>query len=362
MELKMKRNPFISLLIIIVSVFFFVPGIYGQEDIEPEKTSTGYCIKEVLVFKLSEANVLNITNKHGNIIIDEASKDSIRISYDINVGSFVEDAATEVLEQISVNDYVSEKTLYLKTMFEDEFQSAYDFSINYHIFVPSGTKLIINNEFGNIHLSNPNSDITVDAGYGDLFIKDSDDTPAGKVELKLNFINGDIRNITNASVYLSNCKLNFHGSDLLKGDTRFCIIKTDSVKEVNTSSEIDRYEINYSDKVNLKGEKTIATVSGLGKNGHFEIKSGKLDVGLSSSVSSLTVANEAATTTVEVPAGLSYVLNGEVKDGKIIHYRQNALKILKDMDTFSFSGEFGSEPFTNITIFNSSADIIFKRK
>ncbi|NPA37877.1 MAG: hypothetical protein GXO47_13630, partial [Chlorobi bacterium] len=111
----------------------------------------------------------------------------------------------------------------------------------------------------------------------------------------------------------------------------------------------------------MKGTGTIAKISELKYNGHFELQDSELTIAATNSIKSLTIANENTKTILSVPKDLSYVLNGEVEDGSIFHYKKDSLSILNDFDSVSFSGEFGTEPYANIIVFNKSADIIFKQ-
>ncbi|NPA36997.1 MAG: hypothetical protein GXO47_09125, partial [Chlorobi bacterium] len=165
----MKKETLISIIISIAAIYIFGTNTYSQDEKTPVKSSAGYSVKKVLMYNSTGIGTLNIRNKHGNISIDGITgSDSVRIAYEINVGSFVEEAAYEVINQIKINDFVSEKTLYIKTLFQEDFQSAYDFSVNYHIWLPENTNIVINNEFGDLNITGVADEITINAGYGNI--------------------------------------------------------------------------------------------------------------------------------------------------------------------------------------------------
>ncbi len=356
----MKNIAFTYILFILLFASGSISFAQDEERPEPEKTSTGHAVSETFLYKSSEANAASITNKHGNITIDAWDKDSIKIIYDINVGTFDEDLAKETLDQITVYKYISGKKLHLTTRFEENFQSSFTFSINYHLYVPATLKAEITSNFGNIYFNGMQEEVYVKADYGKLFIN-NDSVNLKLARMHLSFFETEISNTDTVNFYLNNSTLNIKNIRKMSGKTNFSVLNGDSIQFVKLTTNIDRLNLNEIYSINIKGEKTFCTVNNLKYKGHFEINSGGLNVSVKRSLKSLTVANTKANTTVSVPTGLGYLLHGEVKQGKLTHYSQNELKVLRDIDTVTFSGEFGNDPKANITLFNTMSNLTVKR-
>ncbi len=333
----------------------------NSERPEPQKTSTGYVVTETFLYKGKEAKAAVIVNKHGNITVDAWNKDSIKIVYKINVGTYDEDLAGETLDQIKVNKYITGKTLYLKTIYDEDFQSSFSFSVNYHLFVPPALKTKIVSQFGNLYLSGLKEEIKIKADYGKLFIK-NDSTTLKAAILHLTFIDGEISKTDTVKFFLNNCKIDLNNIYKTSGITNFTVLNGNSIHNVSLTSNMDRINLNDVGTITVKGEKTFCTVNGLNEKGHFEINTGGLKVSVNNSLNSLTVANTKANTELSIPRGMAYLLHGEVKQGVLIHYDQNALKVLRDVDTVTFSGEFGMNPETNITLFNTGSNLTIKKQ
>ncbi len=346
----------VSTLGITILFLFLVIFANGQEK-TVEKISTGYGFKDEIIHKAKGLNVLNIKNKYGNITVDGWDKDSIQIVYEISIGTYTEDLAQEIMDQITVREYTSGKELFVKTLFEEEFHSAFTFSINYKINVPYKLQTNIKTGFGNTYLKDIQGKISVNAEYGKLFIKNPKSTDLPELNLILDFVEGEIENADNVSLNLNNCTFDIDKINNISGKTKFSVIRIDEVNRMYLTSEIDRFTIGVADSVTITGDKSFITIDNLSEFGHFEINTGGLKVTAGNTIKSLTVANIKANSEITLPETLSYLLHGEVKQGVFTHYMQNSLRILRDQDTISFSGEFGDNPTANIIIFNTSSSL-----
>ena len=357
----MKKSAFTYILFILLLASGGISFAQDEERPQPEKTSTGYTISETFSYKSSEANAASITNKHGNITIAAWDKDSIKIVYDINVETFDKRLATETFNQISIHKYISGKKLHLTTRFNENFQSGITFSVNYHLFVPATLKAEVTSNFGNIYLRGLQEEVSVKADYGKLFVKNNS-ARLKLARLHLSSFEVKISNTDIVNLHLSNSTVNIKNIRKMSGKTNFSMLKGGPIRLVRLTTNIDRLEINEVDSITLKGEKTFCTVNNLKYSGHFEINTGGLNVSVKRSLKSLTVANTKANTTVSVPTALGYLLHGEVKQGKLTHYSRDELKVLRDFDTVTFSGEFGNDPKANIILFNTMSDLTVKRQ
>jgi len=365
----MKQRSKISVILLCLFFSFPLISVKGQiknkeeEERIPEKTQTGYQYKDQIEYLSKKTNAIDLKNKYGNITVDAWDIDSVKIEYEININTFDEELAKELTEQITVEDNKAGKTLFIKTVFAEDFQSGVPFSINYHVHIPDKVNTKIKTGFGDTYVKDILSDISVTAEYGKLFITNQDSSNVyPSLVLTLSFIDGEISYANRAELNLNNCRFDIKRIGKVTGNTRFCVIMADTINNADLKTEIDRYTINYADSISVVGEKTFCTVNELNDSGHFEINEGGLNLKISDNLSTLTVANIKANTVLTVPSSLSYILHGEIKQGVLSHYSKNSLKIVRDMDTITFSGEFGENPKTNITLFNTSSGLTIKKQ
>ena len=346
-------------IIILITLFIFsfsIISVKAQEKV-PEKISTGFGYKEEIVHKAKGISVLDIKNKYGNITIEGWEKDSVVIVYEINIGTHNLELAQEILDQINVREYSTGKGLFIKTLFEEDFHSTFTFSINYHISIPYELQTDIKTGFGNTYLKDIQGEISVNAEYGKLFITNQNETELPSLNLTLNFVEVEIQNAENATLNFNNCTFDINKINNLNGKTKFSVIKIQTVKQMKLTSEIDRFTISHADSVTITGDKSFCTINDLLLFGHFEINTGGLKVNAGNTLESLTVANTKANSEITLPQTLQYLIHGEVKQGLFSHYRKNRLRIMREQETISFSGEFGDKPTANIIIFNTSSNL-----
>ncbi len=350
-----------STLGVILFFLFTFMSVNGQEKVV-EKISTGYGFGEEFIHKAKEIDALNISNKYGDITVNGWDKDSVQIVYEINIGTYNKDLAQEILDQINVREYSNGKELFVKTIFEEEFHSAFTFSINYRINMPYKLKSKIETGFGNTFLKDIQGKVSIKAEYGKLFITNQNSTDLPELNLTLDFVEGEIEEASNAQLILNNCTFNLNKIKNIGGRTKFSAININEVNRLELTSEIDRFSIIHADSVTITGEKSFCSIDKLSNFGRFEINTGGLKVNAGNTLTSLSVANIKANSEITLPSTLSYLIHGEVNQGLFSHYQKNNLKITREQETISFSGEFGDKPTANIIIFNTSSNLSVLKK
>ncbi len=346
--------------IILLSLFSYT--LANGQDKTVKKTSTGYGFNKEFIHKAKGINLLNIKNKYGNVTIEGWDKDSVQIVYEVSIDTYNKKLAQEIRNQITIREYTTGKGLFVKTIFEEDFHSAFTFSIDYKINIPFKLKTEIKTGFGNTFLKDVQGKVSIKAEYGKLFITNQNSEEAPELNLSLDFVEGEIEHAKSARINLNNCAFDINRINEIDGETKFSMIDIDEVNRVKLISEIDRFNISRADSVTITGEKSFCSIKNLSLFGHFEINTGGLKVGVGNTLKSLTVANERANSDIKLPANLNYLIHGEVNRGVFSHYQQSNLRVSREHETISFSGEFGDDPTTNIIIFNTSSNLSVRRK
>ena len=125
---------------------------------------------------------VEITNKYGNVEVENWDKDSVVIAIEVKASAKKLDVAWEMVESTNFNiggnrSYVFAETTFgsngsfIKKGFQDlnyQLNGNRELQVNYKVFIPEGCRLVVNNKFGNILLPNLTGAVRIDLAHGDL--------------------------------------------------------------------------------------------------------------------------------------------------------------------------------------------------
>ncbi len=154
----------------------------GDDDTKVSKTiSQGYL--------MGENSYLEITNKYGQILINNSANDSVNVKVEVIAYGKDGAAATKILERVDFDFVQTNQYLTLETVldrksgaFKELWNNIGDYSktllsknkleINYVVSVPVGTALTLNNKFGDVFIADRNQKVDIDMSHGDLRAND----------------------------------------------------------------------------------------------------------------------------------------------------------------------------------------------
>jgi len=351
----MKRVHIITLSLLLISLFH--TNIVGHVSGRNYLNNNEPYIKR---FDATNIKELKLCNKHGYIDLTSWDKNEIVIEVIVNVETTSYNESEKVLDFIRFRNRSYDHTLDFRTVFTKDFFANYPFTINYNVKVPKHIKLSISNTIGDVRIRHIDGELQLTQSYGKLELKDiaSDKNHA----LNLSFVEGAIDSIGAVKADFSNCTLNMSNGQSLKGKTNYCMASFVNIKNLNINSFTDRLTISNSDSLTLKGSHFIGKIDQLNTYGFCELERGQLLVDAAETIKELTISNKRVKTTVTIPHGVSYLLNGEVFNGTFTHPTPQLLQLFKEGDTVSFSGQLGHKTETpaNLILFNKNASITIK--
>ena len=159
------------------------------------------------------SDVINISARKADITIHSWDKPMVRVYVRIAVSHSDETTAKRELQYVHCNTGKTGKNIYINNYFSlpagvNRINSV--ISVNYEIYVPAKTSLIINNDYGNCEVNGVNGLINLNNNYGNIY---------------LNNLQGIIR------IYAKLCNIK---ADLLYGESEFNTENSDySVKNLN---------------------------------------------------------------------------------------------------------------------------------
>lgn len=174
--------------------------------------------KEILKsFDKAGVSELTISNKYGQIEVEQAEGDQILVAVTVAVTAKSDSKADGMLEFINVRDtksgnYINVETEFGKDMTFQQLLSSLEVHVDYKVTVPKGIKVRLINTDGNIYVSEFAGDMNVDLKTG-------------------NFKAGSMKE---GELYVKQHKGEFRiaSVDFLTGDFKACVLKIENGDEV----------------------------------------------------------------------------------------------------------------------------------
>lgn len=160
----MKKSAYKSgMLFILLAIFLSTLALSGQEV-------TKEFHKE---YKANKNATLNISNKYGDVIIQNWDKDMVVIDVKVSVSFPNKERAGKLLNYIDVQFSESENQISARTMIDNRFSfsgwgnESRRFSINYNVKMPLSTNLTLTNKYGDVNIDELHNLVNLDIKYGD---------------------------------------------------------------------------------------------------------------------------------------------------------------------------------------------------
>lgn len=106
------------------------------------------------------------------------------------------------------------------------------------IYMPAGTKIDIENKYGNVMLFNGITEASIDISNGNLEVGD-----INKLILRSKYANANLGNLKNAEVELMNGRFSAQNIDQLDIDSKYSNIELAAVKNLSIRSNVDEYDV-----------------------------------------------------------------------------------------------------------------------
>ena len=216
--------------------FLLLSGLMAKDGDDFEEVKT---YKETVV--VSDDFELEITNKHGNVVLENWDKDSVSVEVVIRVNSVDLVKIQNIIKTIEVDfdshaDYLAVTTEWLNPgrSFKADIMSLFgeqSVSVDYLVKLPKDIELDITNRYGNIRMGNFDGQLKLDLSYGNIYAR-------------------KIKNGRSIKIKYGKLKI----KEIEKGDivARFSNVKIDKVGEVDLNSSSSEIEIEEVENISLK--------------------------------------------------------------------------------------------------------------
>lgn len=260
---------------------------------------------------VSQVSKLELSNKYGNIHIDDNRKDSVII----NVEIWVEGSgsrAQRLLDNISVDINTSGSTVTATTEFRNEFNNNnQNFGIDYNVSIPADRDLSVEQKYGNVSMNNLTGKGIFDIKYGELRAKD---LLATSLVMDIAYSKVNIDATKDLDLTIKYSKINLGKGDNLKIDSKYSGLIIGDCKDVTLDSKYDDFRFktinNLTTSSMYTGYKIDQLQSSLVLNngyGDFTVNT------IPANFKSIKVSSRYATVKLGIASGASYKLDGTVR-------------------------------------------------
>jgi hypothetical protein len=208
----------------------------------------------------SSVTALKITNKFGEVKINDMGGDSVTIKVVITIDNASENKAKELMNRIHINFEKTGNMVIAETEIEESFRNNQSFSIDYLVNIPKDRELGIVNRYGNVIIADLEAKGSFDVDYGS-FTAGNVKVPAGnQLLLQVSYGKANIESVNDAKVDIKYSKLyadkignlqivtKYSGIEIgqcesAKMDSKYDAVSLDQVASLKSVSRYTNYKI-----------------------------------------------------------------------------------------------------------------------
>ena len=302
-------------------------------------------------YPVNEVQKLDLSNKYGNVYIENNRTDSVIVSAEIWVEGNTE-KAKRLLNNINVTVNLNGSTVKAVTDIENINNGNTEFSIDYHISVPANRELTIIQKYGNVNMKDLTAKGTFDIKYGEL---NGQKLLSPDLTMNIAYSKVKIEEIKDLSLVLHYSKLQLDKGNDLKVETRYSGMNIGDVNQINVDSKYDNYNITSINTLIINSmytgtsiEKLNTKLSLINGYGGFTVKQ------IPAGFESINIDNKYAGIKLGIAADANYKLNGKARYSDIKH-PEGKLNKMREDQSYEVNGTIGSSenPKSSVVI-NSS--------
>jgi hypothetical protein len=229
-------------------------------------------------FNVNSNETVLLNNKYGKINVSTGNSKEVRVNVTVTVHAAQQNKANEVFDRIQIKFSQDAKTVKTETLIDasdcskkwwDE-QSGCgnsDYSIDYEVVMPIGTKLNISNKYGNTAVAPTGSSVSIDQKYGNFKLEGATDAT-----VTLGYGTGVVTRCAslNGTIGYGTFRVDNANDVLLK--SKFSKLKLQNVHNVNLTSTYDDCVVGKATTLNLDtryGDFNINQVNNLTVQSHY---------------------------------------------------------------------------------------------
>jgi hypothetical protein len=301
-----------------------------------------YSKKVRYAWSKNSVSALKISNKFGEVKMNDAGGDSVTILVMITVESKSQSKA-EILKNIQIKFEKTGGTVSAETIIQEEFKGKQNFSIDYLVNVPKSKELSITNRYGNVIINELESKGSFDISYGNLTAGKIKTPAEFPLQLTLSYGNANLETVNFAKVDLKYSKLYIDEIDRLNLYSKYSTVNLNKAGNLELDSKYDGINIEVIDQLKSTSKYTNYKIGELSKTFQLESGYGSIRIGkVADGFEKIQIVSSYGGINIALN-GLSYLLkaNCEFCD---IDYPENRYKgnKIRENQSIQLDGNIGS--------------------
>lgn len=302
----------------------------------------------------SKQTALEISNNFGNLNLAVWDKNEIAVKITLEVEGYDEKESKKILDKIELKTNQTSSLISINTNLKSHSNSSFkkkSFKINYEINLPDGHPLSLNNEFGNIFITDYSGKTIINLEYGNLTAGSLDE-----IRLTHEFGKGEIESIKNGVFEMDYIDaFTLSAADELELIAEFSQIEIDEVKTINFEIEYGKLLIGTVSNYDGSAEFSKIGIDKLYDNFNLdaEYASGTIELKkVSKDIKSFKLNTEFSKSEIKIEKGANLRFDTKHSFGKLKTEGSNIdfSKKIKDMSDEEYQGTIGNNVNQNSTL------------
>jgi len=225
---------------------------------------------------------LQITNKFGEVKVNDKGGDSITIKVLITIDNASESRAKELMNKIHINMQKNGDLVIAETEIEENFKGNNSFSIDYLINTPKDRDLTINNKYGNVIIDELDAKGSFDVSYGSMTAGKMKSPAGNPIKISLGYGKATLETVNNANMEIKYSKLYADEIDQLVLDFKYSTLNLGKTSSLTLNSKYDGINIDEIGKLKSVSKYTNYKIGTLTESldldtGYGSVKIDKVD-------------------------------------------------------------------------------------
>ncbi len=197
----------------------------------------------------SSVTALKISNKFGDVKINDMGGDSVTIKVLITIDNASSNRAKELMNKISIEFDKSGGLVSAVTEIEENFRNNESFSIDYLVNIPKDRDLNISNKYGNLILNELEAKGYFEVNYGSMTAGRMKAPVGNPVRIIISYGKADLESINEANMEFKYSKLIADQIDVLTLDTKYSTVTLHKTSNLTLDSKYDGFNIDEVGKL-----------------------------------------------------------------------------------------------------------------
>ena len=221
---------------------------------------------------VSEVSTLEISNKFGEIKINNDGGSEVTIDVKITVEGANEKKTDELLNLIEVKFSKSGSTVSAETNIDSDFKSQKRFSIDYVVNIPSDKNLVIENKYGNTIVNKLTGNGDFEIKYGNFTASELLTPAGGNLSVELAYGNATIGKATDINVDVSYSPMTIDELNSLNMESKYSSLEVEEAGKMVIDSKYDKFNLGKVESLEATFKYSNMKIERLSKN--LKIESG----------------------------------------------------------------------------------------